>query len=70
MTWSVLPAAALAASPGPAVHLAALGLVVVIALSVYGVVRWRRRREAAQGEGDASAHGPPSQGRSSETRRS
>jgi type VI protein secretion system component VasK len=51
-----MSATVLAANPGPAVHLAALGVVVLVALAVYGVVRWRRRREAAQAEGEPSAH--------------
>jgi membrane protein implicated in regulation of membrane protease activity len=69
VTASVLAAAVLAASPGPAVHLAALGLVVVIALAVYGVVRWRRRREAAQAESEPNGHDTSSPSRSSQTRR-
>ena len=40
----------IAANPGPAVHLAALGAVIVIGLLVYAIVRVRRRREAAQAE--------------------
>jgi membrane protein implicated in regulation of membrane protease activity len=62
-----MSAAVLAANPGPAVHLAALGLVVLVGLAVYGVVRWRRRREAAQAERELNAHEPSSADRSSET---
>jgi uncharacterized protein HemX len=40
----------IAANPGPAVHLAALGAVIVIGLLVYAIVRVRRRREAAEAE--------------------
>lgn len=40
----------IAANPGPAVHLAALGSVIVIGLLVYAIVRVRRRREAAEAE--------------------
>jgi hypothetical protein len=35
--------AVLAAGPGPAAHLALLGGVVVAALVILGIVRWRRR---------------------------
>ena len=37
----------IAANPGPAAHMALLGAVIVIALIIYGIVRMRRRREAA-----------------------
>ena len=40
----------IAANPGPAVHLAALGSVIVIGLLVYAIVRVRRRRETAEAE--------------------
>jgi len=40
----------LAAHPGAAMHLALLGIVVVIGLIVYAVTRVRRRREAAEAE--------------------
>ena len=40
----------IAANPGPAVHLAALGAVIVTGLLVYAIVRVRRRREAAEAE--------------------
>jgi membrane protein implicated in regulation of membrane protease activity len=50
VTASALVAAVLAANPGPAVHLAALGVVVLVGLAVYGVVRWRRRTEARRVE--------------------
>jgi membrane protein implicated in regulation of membrane protease activity len=70
VTATALAAAVLAANPGPAVHLAALGLVVVVGLTVYGVVRWRRRREAAQAEREPNAHDTSSPSRPSETPRS
>jgi membrane protein implicated in regulation of membrane protease activity len=69
VTVAVLAAAVLAANPGPAVHLAALGVVVLVGLAIYGVVRWRRRREA-QAQRELNAHEPASPGRSSETPRS
>jgi hypothetical protein len=40
----------IAANPGPAAHIALIGVVIVIGLIVYAVVRMRRRREAAQAE--------------------
>jgi membrane protein implicated in regulation of membrane protease activity len=69
VTVAALAAAVLAANPGPAVHLAALGLVVLVGLAIYGVVRWRRRREA-QAQRELNAHEPASASRSSETPRS
>lgn len=39
-----------AANPGPAVHMAVLGIVAVIAGAIYGVVRWRHKRDAAEAE--------------------
>jgi hypothetical protein len=43
--------------------------VVLVGLAVYGVVRWRRRREAAQAERELHADEASSASRSSETRR-
>jgi hypothetical protein len=43
--------------------------VVLVGLAIYGVVRWRRRREA-QAQRELNAHEPASPGRSSETPRS
>ena len=40
----------IASHPGPAVHLALIGGVIVIALIVYAIVRVRRRREAVEAE--------------------
>ena len=40
----------IASNPGPAVHIALIGAVIVIALIVYAIVRVRRRREAVQAE--------------------
>ena len=40
----------IASNPGPAVHMALIGAVIVIALIVYAIVRVRRRREAAEAE--------------------
>lgn len=40
----------IAANPGPATHMALLGIVIVIGLIVFAVVRVRRKREAAEAE--------------------
>ena len=40
----------IASNPGPAVHMALIGAVIVIALIVYAIVRVRRRREALEAE--------------------
>jgi hypothetical protein len=65
---AMIPAAAVvAANPGPALHLAALGIVVLVALAAYAVVRWRRRREAAEADRQRDAHDGSSASRPSET---
>jgi len=38
----------IAANPGPAVHMALLGIVIVIGLIVFAIVRVRHKREAAE----------------------
>lgn len=40
----------IASDPGPAVHMALVGAVIVIALIVYAIVRVRRRRDAVEAE--------------------
>lgn len=40
----------IAASPGPALHMALLGAVIVIALIVIAIVRFRRKREEAEAQ--------------------
>ena len=40
----------IASNPGPAVHIAVIGAVIVIALIVYAIVRVRHRREALEVE--------------------
>jgi len=50
VSTEILAAALVGANPGPAVHIAVLGIVVVVALVIFGIVRWRNRREAAQAE--------------------
>ncbi len=58
-TATILAPEVLAANPGPALHLAALGVVLLVGLAVYAVVRWRRRREAAEAERQAHAQDAP-----------
>jgi hypothetical protein len=50
MSGEILGAMFIGANPGPAVHLAVLGAVIVIGLAVFGVIRLRRRQEAATNE--------------------
>ena len=52
MTDAVARVALVGANPGPAVHIAVLGIVVVAALVIFGVVRWRHKRDAV----DAGMH--------------
>ncbi len=40
----------IAANPGPATHMALLGIIIVIGLIVFAVVRIRNRREAAEAQ--------------------
>lgn len=47
---TIAAAGLIAANPGPGVHIALLGIVVVIALIVFAAVRIRRKREAEQAE--------------------
>ena len=50
MSTEILATELVGANPGPAVHLAVLGIVAVAALVIFAVVRWRNKREAAQAE--------------------
>jgi uncharacterized iron-regulated membrane protein len=52
-------AALVGANPGPAAHLALLGGIVVAALVIFGVVLWRRRREAGESERRSTLDDPP-----------
>lgn len=54
MSTEILGAELLGANPGPAVHLAVLGIVVVAALVIFGIVCLRNKREAAQAEMQSS----------------
>lgn len=56
MTAAVARAGLVGANPGPAVHIAVLGIVVVAALVIFGVVRWRNKRDAAEAEMHAHDH--------------
>ena len=40
----------IAANPGPAVHMALIGVVIVVGLIVFAIVRLRHKREAAEAE--------------------
>jgi len=44
------------ANPGPAAHIALLGIVVVVGLMIFGIVRWRNKREAAEAETHSPTH--------------
>jgi type VI protein secretion system component VasK len=70
VTATTLTAKVVAANPGPAVHLAALGIVVLVGLAAYALVRWRRRREAAEAERQPDVQDASSANRPSETPRS
>jgi hypothetical protein len=50
MTGATLLVEIVAANPGPAVHVAALGILILVGLAVVGVMRRRHRREAAKAE--------------------
>ena len=50
MSTEIRAAELVGANPGPAVHLAVLGIIVVVALVIFAIVRWRNKREAAQVE--------------------
>ena len=59
MSTEILGAELVGANPGPAVHIAVLGIVLVAALVIFGIVRWRNRREAAQAETQSSREEDP-----------
>ena len=63
MTASLVAAGLVGANPGPAVHITLLGIVVVIAVVVFGIVRWRNKREAA----DAAIHSSTDSGSKKDT---
>jgi uncharacterized membrane protein len=54
VSTAILGAELVGANPGPTVHLAVLGIVVVVALVIFGIVRWRNRRDAAHAEMQSS----------------
>jgi len=54
VSTEILAAELVGANPGPAVHITVLGIVVVAALLILGIVRWRNKREAAQAETQSS----------------
>src|SRR5262245_23018073 len=52
---SQIAAELVGANPGPAVHLAALGVIVLIGLAIFALTRWRKRREG-QAEDELPTH--------------
>jgi len=48
VTIHTVVAELLGANPGPAAHIALLGIVVVVALAVFAIVRRRNKRDAAE----------------------
>jgi hypothetical protein len=56
-TVSILAADLIAANPGPAAHMALVGIVVIIGLIAFAVVRTKNKREAAEA---AKLDQPPS----------
>ena len=52
---SQIAAELVGANPGPAVHLAVLGVIVVIGLAIFALTRWRKRREG-QAEAELPTH--------------
>lgn len=56
MSGQVVAAKLVAANPGPAAHMALLGIVIAVALVIFGIVRWRNKRQAAEAEMRSTAH--------------
>jgi uncharacterized membrane protein len=54
VSTEILATELVGANPGPAVHIAVLAIVVVVALVIFAIVRWRNKREAAQAETQSS----------------
>jgi hypothetical protein len=52
---SQIAAELVGANPGPAVHLALLGVIVLIGLVIFALTRWRKRREG-QAEDELPTH--------------
>jgi hypothetical protein len=69
VTATILAAEVVAANPGPAVHLAVLGIVVLVGLAAYAVVRWRRGRDAAEAKREPDGPDASSASRRSDTPR-
>jgi flagellar biosynthesis/type III secretory pathway M-ring protein FliF/YscJ len=65
----VTATALLASHPGPATHLALLGIIVVVGVTVFAVVRIRNKREAEEAERfDQAAEEAPSPEQEPESR--
>ncbi len=56
MSGQIVAAKLVGANPGPAAHIALLGIVVVAALVIFGIVRWRNKRDAAEAEMHSTTH--------------
>jgi len=54
VSTAILATELVGANPGPAVHIAVLGIIVLAALVILGIVRWRNKRDAAQAETQSS----------------
>ncbi|MHB8659526.1 MAG: hypothetical protein ACYC91_16560 [Solirubrobacteraceae bacterium] len=50
MTTPTVAAELLGANPGPAAHIALLGIVLIAALVIFAIVRRRNKRDAAKAE--------------------
>lgn len=64
MSGQTVVAELVGANPGPAAHIALLGVVVLVALVIFVIVRRRNKRDAAEAEMHATRDGtlesPPS----------
>lgn len=69
MSGQTVAAALIGANPGPAAHIALLGIVVIVALVVFVIVRRRNKREAAEAEMHSTTlEDPPASPQSPEER--
>ena len=59
VTTQTVAAELLGANPGPAAHIALLGIVVVVALVAFAIVRRRNTRDAAEAQMHATTHADP-----------
>jgi hypothetical protein len=59
VTTQTVAAEFLGANPGPAAHIALLGIVVIAALVIFASVRRRNKRDAAEAQMHATTHDDP-----------